>query len=191
MGNGCCGNVIAALASFFIPGLGQLLQGRWLLAGFMFVMTALLWLILLGCVIKVFVQLELGRFTISHGQTTLSSLNKVPGPRFGRANWIVLLWGAMTLTTVGQLGGIVGGVGQALALTIPLTGDSVEAVRIPSEKNIRSYADWQLIAFGRTGHAFTNPTARMPEQGILYDERADRRSWRALEGFLAELFPPI
>ena len=51
MGSGSCGNVIAALASFFIPGLGQLLQGRWLLAGFMFVMTWLLWLILLGWVI--------------------------------------------------------------------------------------------------------------------------------------------
>lgn len=51
MGNGSCGNVIAALASFFIPGLGQLLQGRWLLAGFMFLLTALLWLILLGWLI--------------------------------------------------------------------------------------------------------------------------------------------
>ena len=51
MGNGSCGNVIAALASFFIPGLGQLLQGRWLLAGLMFIMTALLWLILLGWII--------------------------------------------------------------------------------------------------------------------------------------------
>lgn len=51
MGTGYCGNVIAALASFFIPGLGQLLQGRWLLAGLMFVLTALLWLILLGWII--------------------------------------------------------------------------------------------------------------------------------------------
>ena len=51
MGKGSCGNVIAALASFFIPGLGQLLQGRWLLAGFMFVMTCLLWVILLGWII--------------------------------------------------------------------------------------------------------------------------------------------
>lgn len=51
MDNGSCGNVIAALASFFIPGLGQLLQGRWLLAGIMFVLTALLWLILLGWII--------------------------------------------------------------------------------------------------------------------------------------------
>jgi len=51
MENGNCGNVIAALASFFIPGLGQLLQGRWMLAGFMFLLTALLWLILLGWII--------------------------------------------------------------------------------------------------------------------------------------------
>ena len=51
MGSGSCGNVIAALASFFVPGLGQLLQGRWMLAGFMFVMTALLWLVLLGWII--------------------------------------------------------------------------------------------------------------------------------------------
>lgn len=51
MGSGSCGNVIAALASFFIPGLGQLLQGRWLLAGFMFLLTAILWLILLGWII--------------------------------------------------------------------------------------------------------------------------------------------
>ena len=51
MGSGSCGNIIAALASFFIPGLGQLLQGRWLLAGFMFVLTALLWVILLGWII--------------------------------------------------------------------------------------------------------------------------------------------
>ncbi len=51
MGSGSCGNVIAALASFFIPGLGQLLQGRWLLAGLMFLLTALLWLILLGWLI--------------------------------------------------------------------------------------------------------------------------------------------
>lgn len=51
MARGSAGNVIAALCSFFIPGLGQLLQGRWILAGFMFVMSILLWIILLGWVI--------------------------------------------------------------------------------------------------------------------------------------------
>ena len=51
MGRGSGGNVIAAFASFFIPGLGQLLQGRWIIAAFMFVLTAMLWLILLGWII--------------------------------------------------------------------------------------------------------------------------------------------
>lgn len=104
---------------------------------------ALLWLILIGCVIKVFVQLELGRFTISHGETTLKALNRIPGPGIGRINWVLVLWGIMMLSTVGQLGGIVGGVGQALALTIPITGDVQTATRIPAVKDIQDYSKWR------------------------------------------------
>lgn len=63
MGRGLCGNVIAALASFFIPGLGQLLQGRWLVAGFMFVLTWLLWLILLGWVIHLWSIIDAAVFS--------------------------------------------------------------------------------------------------------------------------------
>ena len=47
-GQGSAGNVIAALASFFIPGLGQLLQGRVLKAAFMFVLAGGVWLISFG-----------------------------------------------------------------------------------------------------------------------------------------------
>ena len=50
-GPGSGGNVIAALASFFIPGLGQLLQGRVIKAAIMFVLAAVLWVVLLGWVI--------------------------------------------------------------------------------------------------------------------------------------------
>jgi TM2 domain-containing membrane protein YozV len=50
-GQGSAGNVIAALASFFIPGLGQLLQGRLVRAAVMFVLAAALWWILLGWII--------------------------------------------------------------------------------------------------------------------------------------------
>lgn len=50
-GQGSAGNVIAALASFFVPGLGQLIQGRPLKGLVMFVLAAALWLILLGWVI--------------------------------------------------------------------------------------------------------------------------------------------
>jgi TM2 domain-containing membrane protein YozV len=47
-GQGSAGNVIAALASFFIPGLGQLLQGRVLKALFMFVLAGGVWVISFG-----------------------------------------------------------------------------------------------------------------------------------------------
>lgn len=49
-------------------------------------------------------------------------------------------------------------------------------------------ADWQLHAYGHTVHAFTAPTANMPEHGILYNAVADRRSWIAMKNFLEELF---
>ena len=50
-GQGSTGNVIAALASFFIPGLGQLIQGRLLMAIVMFCLAAVLWFFLLGWLI--------------------------------------------------------------------------------------------------------------------------------------------
>ncbi len=50
-GQGSTGNVIAALCSFFIPGLGQLIQGRLLMAGLQFVLAAVLWVFLLGWLI--------------------------------------------------------------------------------------------------------------------------------------------
>ncbi|MGB1238465.1 MAG: hypothetical protein ACPG4U_09670 [Pseudomonadales bacterium] len=37
MSQGSTGNVIAALCNVFIPGLGQLIQGRLLLAAFFFI----------------------------------------------------------------------------------------------------------------------------------------------------------
>ena len=47
-GQGSSGNVIAALASFFIPGLGQLIQGRLMKAIFMFVLAGGVWVISFG-----------------------------------------------------------------------------------------------------------------------------------------------
>ena len=47
-GQGSTGNVIAALASFFIPGLGQLIQGRLGIAIVQFILAGLLWIILMG-----------------------------------------------------------------------------------------------------------------------------------------------
>ncbi len=103
---------------------------------------SLLWLIIIGCVIKVFVQIELGRYTISHGETTLSALDQVPGPRF-RVNWIIWYWVLMMLASMGQLGGIVGGVGQSLAIAFPIKGDYAHAVTVPSASDFERYLKWE------------------------------------------------
>jgi len=57
-GRGSAGNVIAALASFFIPGLGQLLQGRLLIAIIHFVLASVLWIFLLGWLIHLWSILD-------------------------------------------------------------------------------------------------------------------------------------
>lgn len=89
---------------------------------------SLLWIILLGCVIKVFAQIELGRYAVTTNETTLTAINRLPGPRF-RANWIIWLWLIMMGTTYGMMGGILAGAGQALAMTIPITGDYALAIQ--------------------------------------------------------------
>ncbi|MCX7512539.1 hypothetical protein [Frateuria sp. STR12] len=57
-GQGSSGNVIAAVCSFFIPGLGQLVQGRLLKAIVMFVLAAALWIVWLGWIIHLWSILD-------------------------------------------------------------------------------------------------------------------------------------
>lgn len=90
----------------------------------------LLWLILLGCLIKVFVQVELGRSAVAKGRTALEILSSVPGPRLaipldnGRSlGGHITLWLSLVVMVLvlSQQGGIVGGVGEAMSMTMPLT----------------------------------------------------------------------
>lgn len=59
---GSAGNVLAALASFFIPGLGQLLQGRVLVALIHFVLAAVLWFFLLGWIVHLWSIIDAARW---------------------------------------------------------------------------------------------------------------------------------
>ena len=100
----------------------------------------LLWLIIIGCIIKVFVQVELGRDAIVRGKTTMAALSEVPGPAIkGRGNWLLWYYFLMFAASIGQLGGIVGGVGQALAISMPLTQHGREFndyLRIKTQKAV-------------------------------------------------------
>jgi dienelactone hydrolase len=48
--------------------------------------------------------------------------------------------------------------------------------------------DWQLITYGGTVHSFTNPNADGSRAGLLYNERADKRSWATMAAFWEEVF---
>lgn len=92
----------------------------------------LLWLIIIGCVIKVSTQIEFGRHTITWGRTPLKALNSLPGPRL-KVNWLLWYWAVMTMLVISQQGGIVGGVGQALAISRPFTRHGLEYNRMQDE----------------------------------------------------------
>ena len=59
---GSTGNVIAAVCSFFIPGLGQLVQGRLLKGALMFLLAAVMWIIWLGWIIHIWSIWDAARF---------------------------------------------------------------------------------------------------------------------------------
>jgi manganese transport protein len=80
----------------------------------------LLWFIVIGCLLKVFVQLELGRHALAKGVTTLEAMNGIPGPRLV-VSWLVWLWLAMYVGLVFQIAGMVGGLADVFAIAgVPL-----------------------------------------------------------------------
>jgi len=47
--------------------------------------------------------------------------------------------------------------------------------------------DWQLIAYGGAVHSFTDPTANRAGMA-QYNEKAAKRSWKAMRDFFDEIF---
>ncbi len=78
-----------------------------------------LWIILISCLAKVAVQLEFGKRAIYSGESTMASLNTLPGPRLGKANWSIWAWLALMSVKPLQVGGIVGGTALVLAIAFP------------------------------------------------------------------------
>jgi Mn2+/Fe2+ NRAMP family transporter len=133
----------------------------------------LLWLIIIGCLIKVFVQIEFGRYVITTGKTTLDGLNEVPGPR-ARVNWLCWAWLVFIIVALIQLGGIIGGVGQAMAIQQPLTEAGVAV-------NARQDAAIRLQVVESITKRFEGQEAMAPKLETLAKERevakADLAKW--------------
>ena len=80
---------------------------------------AALWIITLSCLIKPAVQSEFGRYVIATGETGAEGLNKVPGFRIGRLNWVIWAWVIMTFLSFFQVGAMFGGVASVLNKLLP------------------------------------------------------------------------
>lgn len=146
---------------------------------------SLLWLIILGCVIKVFVQVEFGRYTIISGRTALDGMNELPGPALRyrawganyRVNWLIIYWLLMTLASLAQLGGIVGSVGQALQISIPLTQQGREYntfaktqadLQVQETLAARSQQRGDVEGAARARHTIANLEANLDEKAARY-----------------------
>jgi len=137
----------------------------------------LLWLIVIGCVIKIFAQVELGRHTIVSGATTMEALNGVPGPRL-RVNWILWYWLVMFVVGLAQLGGVVGGVGQSLAISLPITDDFNCLLR---EQN-----HWESLAVSLAADL----RASQSESLASHDPAVRRRAQRSIDSELRRQIGP-
>lgn len=57
-----------------------------------------------------------------------------------------------------------------------------------TEELTANNANWELIAYGNTAHAFTNGKAHYADKGLLYNENADKKSWNRLLRFFRDDF---
>ncbi|MCU4747984.1 MULTISPECIES: Nramp family divalent metal transporter [Streptomyces] len=85
---------------------------------------ALLWLVIISALVKVWVQIELGRWTILTGRTALAGYAQV-GPRIGRVGAINWLWILMDFAKMLQRGGIIGGTAAAFSILFPIGGEAL------------------------------------------------------------------
>lgn len=74
----------------------------------------MLWLVIVSCFIKAVVQAFLGRYVIARAETGLDAVNRVPGPRGRKVNWVVTAWALMVFMVLFQIAAMFIGVSQVM-----------------------------------------------------------------------------
>lgn len=100
-----------------VMGSGELINTPAQAATFGFI---LLWAVLLSCVIKYFLQIEIGRYCLVTNRTTVEALNQCPGPKFRGTSWIALLYMIGYFATMATVVGIIGALGGLMHGVWPL-----------------------------------------------------------------------
>ena len=110
-----------------VIGSGELINTPLQAARFGFV---LLWAVLLSCVIKYFLQVEVGRYCLVHNRTVFAALSPFPGPRLRNTSWLV--WAFMGGWLLAQVGssGLAGAMAGLMHGLVPLSSDTIGSARI-------------------------------------------------------------
>ena len=110
-----------------VIGSGELINTPLQAARFGFV---LLWAVLLSCMIKYFLQVEVGRYCLVHNRTVFQALSPFPGPRLRNTSWLV--WAFMMGWLLAQVGssGLVGAMAGLMHGIRPLSSDAIGSVQI-------------------------------------------------------------
>ncbi|REJ85691.1 MAG: hypothetical protein DWQ34_28535 [Planctomycetota bacterium] len=125
-----------------VIGSGELINTPVQAARFGFV---LLWAVILSCVIKYFLQVEIGRHALVHNRTPFDALNALPGPKWRGTSWIGPIFVLGSVLTAAALVGILRATAGLLHTLVPLW-TSAEG----SEEVAQSYSVdlWCVIVVG-------------------------------------------
>ena len=129
----------AIVVSGSVIGSGELINVPVQAAKFGFI---LFWAVILSCVIKYFLQVELGRHCLVHNRTTIQALNQCPGPKFRGTGWIGIIYLVGYTLSVVTVGGILASTAGLLDSVFTLNGVVPGISSAVASKNV-----WGFISF--------------------------------------------
>jgi dienelactone hydrolase len=130
---------------------------------------------------------------LQEARALLAPLRDDPQKLRARGRAAMATLAALPQVDAGRLGAVGFCFGGTVVLELARDGADLKApdqvMAFEAEMRAAGVQDWQVISYGGTLHGFTNPAA---DGSILpsarYNERSDRRSWQAMQSFLAEAF---
>ena len=116
-----------------VIGSGELINTPVQAARFGFV---LLWAVIVSCIIKYFLQVEIGRHALVHQRTPFEALNALPGPRWRGTSWIGPIFVLGSVLTAASLAGILSATAGLFHSVMPI-GSNVS----------RSAEIWSVVVY--------------------------------------------
>ena len=116
-----------------VIGSGELVNTPVQAAAFGFV---LLWAVLLSCVIKYFLQVEMARHCLVENRTTFEAINECPGPKFRGTSWIGLTYMVGYIVAMLPVIGIIGALGGLMHAVWPLPVSAEHSVQLWGTINV-------------------------------------------------------